>query len=105
MNTARLDARTMSEDELNNAVNSMPFLATQRLVSAWQIHRQDITKPTLRKKFLEFIEKMPDSTRLVMYESVEPRDAEKHWLNKWAEKSKLAQTQAFMLPRVKDMSG
>ena len=32
MNTARLDARSMSEDELNNAVNSMPFLANQRLV-------------------------------------------------------------------------
>ena len=41
----------------------------------------------------------------MLYESVEPRDAEKHWLNKWAEKTKLAQTQAFMLPRVKDMSG
>ena len=35
MNTARLDARSLSEDELNNAVNSMPFLAGQR------IHRED----------------------------------------------------------------
>ena len=32
MNTAHLDARTVSEDELNNAVNAMPFLAAQRLV-------------------------------------------------------------------------
>ena len=32
MNTARLEARTMSEDDLNNAVNAMPFLAKQRLV-------------------------------------------------------------------------
>jgi hypothetical protein len=41
-----------------------------------------------------------------MYESVEPRDAEKHWLVKWAEKNnKLIQTKAFMLPRLKDMTG
>ena len=104
MNTARLDARTMSEDELNNAVNSMPFLAKQRLVLLANPSAR-YNKAEVRKKFLEFIEKVPDSTRLVIYESVEPRDAEKHWLNKWAEKTKLAQTQAFMLPRVKDMSG
>lgn len=41
-----------------------------------------------------------------MYESVEPRDANKHWLVKWAEKNeKLIQTKAFMLPRLKDMTG
>jgi DNA polymerase-3 subunit delta len=104
MNTARLDARTASEDELNNAVNSMPFLASQRLVLLANPSAR-YNKAEARKKFLEFIEKIPESTRLVMYESVEQRDAEKHWLNKWAEKTKLAQTQAFMSPRVKDMSG
>jgi DNA polymerase-3 subunit delta len=41
-----------------------------------------------------------------MYESVDPRDAEKHWLVKWAEKNnKLIQSRAFMLPRLKDMTG
>ena len=104
MNTARLDARTVNEDELNNAVNSMPFLAKQRLVLLANPSAR-YNKADARKKFLEFIEKVPDSTRLVIYESVEPREAEKHWLNKWAEKTKLAQTQAFMFPRVKDMSG
>jgi len=104
MNTARLDARTMSEDELNNAVNSIPFLANQRLVLLANPSAR-YNKADTRKKLLEFIEKIPDSTRLVIYESVEPREAERHWLNKWAEKSKLARTQAFMLPRVKDMSG
>jgi DNA polymerase-3 subunit delta len=104
MNTARLDARTMSEDELNNAVNSMPFLAKQRLALLANPSAR-YNKAEARKKFLAFIEKIPDSTRLVMYEAVEPREAEKHWLNKWAEKTKLAQTQAFMSPRVKDMSG
>ena len=104
MNTARLDARTMSEDELNNAVNSMPFLANQRLVLLANPSAR-YSKAEARKKFLEFIEKIPNSTRLVIYESVESRDVEKHWLNKWAGKSKLSQTQAFMLPRLKDMSG
>ena len=32
MNTARLEARTVSEEELNNAVNAMPFLSEKRLV-------------------------------------------------------------------------
>ncbi len=104
MNTARLDARTMSEDELNNAVNAMPFLASQRLVLLANPSAR-YNKPEARKKFLEFIEKIPDSTRLVMYEAVEPKEAERHWINKWAGKSKLAQTQAFMLPRIREMSG
>ncbi|HUH97845.1 MAG TPA: DNA polymerase III subunit delta [Anaerolineales bacterium] len=104
MNTARLDARTMSEDELNNAVNSVPFLARQRLVLLANPSAR-YNKAEARKKFLEFIGKIPDSTRLVIYESVEPRDAEKHWLTKWAEKTGLAHIQACMLPRLKEMSG
>ena len=105
MNTARLDARSMSENDLNNAVNAMPFLAKRRLVLLANPSAK-YNNPSIRKKFFEFIEKMQDATRLVMYESVEPRDAEKHWLVKWAEKNeKLIQTKAFMLPRLKDMSG
>jgi len=105
MNTARLDARTMTENDLNNAVNAMPFLAKRRLVLLTNPSSK-YNNVSSRKKFLEFIEKAPDTTRLVMYETVEPRDAEKHWLVKWAEKNnKLIQTKAFMLPRLKDMTG
>ena len=105
MNTARLDARSANEDDLNNALNAMPFLAKRRLVLLENISSK-YNNPSARKKFLEFIGKTPETTRLVMYESVEPRDAEKHWLMKWAEKnSKLIQTRAFMLPRLKDMAG
>ena len=32
MNTALLEARTTSENDFNNAVNAMPFLAKSRLV-------------------------------------------------------------------------
>jgi DNA polymerase III subunit delta len=105
MNTARLDARTMSENDFNNAVNAMPFLAKRRLVLL-ENPSAKYNNQSLRKKFFEFLEKMQDTTRLVIYESVEPRDADKHWLLKWAEKNeKLTQTKAFMLPRLKDMSG
>jgi len=105
MNTARLDARSLSENDLNNAVNAMPFLARRRLVLLENISSK-YNNPSARKKFFEFIENTPETTRLVMYESVEPRDAEKHWLMKWAEKNtKLIQTRAFMLPRLKDMTG
>src|SRR5512134_511233 len=105
MNTARLDARSTSEDDMNNAINALPFLAKRRLVLLENISSK-YNNPSARKKFLEFIEKTSETTRLVMYESVEPRDAEKHWLVKWAEKnSSLIQTRAFMLPRLKDMTG
>ncbi len=105
MNTARLDARSMSEDDLNNAVNSTPFLAERRLVLLANPSAK-YNNQAIRKKFFEFIEKMQDTTQLVMYESVEPRDGEKHWLVKWAERNeKLIQAKAFMLPRLKDMTG
>ncbi|MGZ9235947.1 MAG: hypothetical protein ACXW4E_10520, partial [Anaerolineales bacterium] len=68
MNTARLDARSMSEDDLNNAVNAMPFLAKRRLVLL-QNPSSKYNNPSARKKFLEFVEKAPDTTRVVLYES------------------------------------
>src|ERR1044071_895619 len=105
MNTARLDARSMDENDLNNAVNAMPFLAKRRLVLLANPSSK-YNNPSARKKFLEFIQKSPETTRIVMYESVEPKEAEKHWLTKWAEKNdKLIQTKAFMLPRLKEMTG
>jgi len=105
MNTARLDARTLSENDLNNAVNAMPFLAKRRLVLLANPSSK-YNNASARKKFFEFIEKAPDTTRILMYESVEPKEADKHWLNKWAEKNgKLIQTKAFMLPRLKEMTG
>ncbi len=105
MNTARLDARTVSDNDLNNALNAMPFLAKRRLVLLSNPSSK-YNNASSRKKFLEYIEKSPDTTRLVMYESVEPKEAEKHWLVKWAEKNeKLIQTKAFMLPRLKEMTG
>lgn len=105
MNTARLDARTVTADDLNNAVNAMPFLAKRRLVILANPSAK-FTAPDARRKFEEFLEKVPDTARLVMYEFVEPREADKHWLVKWADKhGALIQTIAFMSPRLKEMAG
>lgn len=105
MNSARLEARSMSEDDLNNAVNAMPFLAKRRLVLL-ENPSAKYNNPSARKKFFQFLEKAPDTTRLVMYESIEPREVERHWLVKWAGKNnKFIQAKAFMLPRLKDMTG
>src|ERR1044072_2212056 len=77
MNTARLEARSMAENDLNNAVNAMPFLAKRRLVLLAKLSEK-YNNPSARKKFLEFIGKSPETTRLVMYETIDPRDVEKH---------------------------
>ncbi len=98
MNTARLEARTMGSDELNNAVNAMPFLAPIRLVMLADPSGK-YTKPNERKKFLEFIEKVPETARLVIHETMEPRDVNKHWLVKWADKDNQAgQNAGFHAP-------
>jgi DNA polymerase-3 subunit delta len=105
MNTARLEARSMSEDELNNAVNAMPFLASKRLVILGNPSAR-YNNPNIRKKFEDFLSNAPDTAKLVIHELIEPKEAEKHWLIRWAGKNASAvKTQAFMLPRQKDMAG
>jgi DNA polymerase-3 subunit delta len=105
MNTARLEARGMAEDDLNNAVNAMPFLAPKRLVILSNPSGKYNNAAT-RKKFEEFLGHTPDTARLVIHEMIEFRDAEKHWLVKWAGKNASAvKVQAFFLPRPKEMPG
>ncbi|MBK7316660.1 MAG: hypothetical protein IPI86_03140 [Anaerolineales bacterium] len=97
MNTTRLEARTMTENDLNNAVNAMPFLASKRLVFIAGPSGK-FNNPSTRKKFLEFLEKAPDTAKLVIYESIEPKEVEKHWLMKWADKNKPAGKNANLFP-------
>jgi DNA polymerase-3 subunit delta len=129
MNTAQLDARSMTQDQWNNAVNAMPFLAAQRLVilgdpSARFAQRRSKAgteeaqpedglppahdaaegefeapvKPNkvaesasqARAKFLESLEHVPPTTRLIIWEVVDANGAEKHWLAKWMREKRLA---------------
>ncbi|MBT3337670.1 MAG: DNA polymerase III subunit delta [Anaerolineae bacterium] len=99
MNTSRLEARTMSKDELNMAVNAMPFLAERRLVLLEKPSAR-YTKPKERKEFLRFLETVPPSTVLALFENVDEKKTPKHWLVKWAISAKeIARAEAFMLPK------
>jgi len=104
MNTSRFEARLTGDEELNNAVNSMPFLSDRRLVIlANPSQKYGAGEP--RKKFLEFLEKIPSTTVLVIHETVIAKEAEKHWLVKWAAKHRDAKAEALMAPNGRDMAG
>ncbi len=103
MNTAHLEARTMTENDLNTAINAMPFLAPKRLVLLGNPSAR-YSGSNERKKFEKFLENIPDTARLVIHEGMEPKEANKHWLVKWAQKNiKTIKPQAFMLPRPWEM--
>lgn len=103
MNTARLEARAVSQDELNKAVNAMPFLSEKRLVFLANPSART-SAPAARQKFLDFLLAASPSTLVVLHELVEPREAAKHWLVKRAEKGDI-KAEALMMPRLKDMPG
>lgn len=100
MNSARLDARSMTEDQWVNAVNALPFMAKQRLVvlenpSGRFARKRSKAGPAgdgrggsnstpapetgaenaaeARKKFLDSLGHMPPTTQLVITELVELR--------------------------------
>lgn len=103
MNTARLEARTMTENDFNNAVNAMPFLAAKRLVILSNPSAK-FNNVATRKKFEEFLLNTPDTAKLVIHELMEPKEVEKHWLIKWSAKnSTTVKTQSFFLPKQRDM--
>jgi DNA polymerase-3 subunit delta len=103
MNTARLEARTASQDELGNAVNAMPFLSGKRLVFLANPSARS-SVPAARQKFLDFLLAAPPSTLVVLHELMEPREFAKHWLVKRAQKGEF-KAEAWMMPRLQDMPG
>ncbi len=113
MNTARLEARTMTEDDLNNAVNAMPFLAKQRLVILSNPSARYISAEA-HKRFCDFLSRVPSTTRLVMTEELElktykdksrqEKEDEKHWLVKWVKKAGLG-LERCGLPAQWEMTG
>jgi hypothetical protein len=103
MNTARLDARSMSEDDLNNAVNAMPFLADRRLIVLANPSARYLT-PQARLKFQDFLRRCPDHTAAhhrarrpeQCRTQADAKDENKHWLVKWMKKAVCSLI--FMLP-------
>ncbi len=107
MNTSRLDARTVNENELNKAIGAMPFLAPQRLVLLENVSKKYAGQEG-HKKFVAFLETVPESTRLVLIdpEEIKDRDLASHWLIKWTVKAgEKAKSQGFMMPRQREMPG
>ena len=107
MNTSLLDARTVSEQELNNAISSMPFLADRRLVVLEHVSKR-YTGQDGHKKFIAFLENVPGFTRLVILdpEEIKPKEIPNHWLVKWVNKNPdRAEFKTFMLPTPREMPG
>lgn len=94
LNTARLDGRSLSLDELRNAVSAIPFLGARRLVVVFNPLARSENNPASQEKLLSLLAQVPESTALVLVEyrllSEEGKrksgDKKKeHWLLKWAE--------------------
>ncbi len=103
----------MSEDDLNNAVNAVPFLAKSRLVMLSNPSAR-YSNPQSRRKFFDFILKVPPTATLVISEQVDvktyrdksrqEKEDEKHWLVKWIKNTGLGM-ERFALPAQKEMTG
>jgi DNA polymerase-3 subunit delta len=113
MNTAHLDARTMTEDEWVSATTAMPFLAKQRLVLL-ENPSAKYSEAQKRKKFFDFLLKLPPTAKLLMWEHVElkgwgnkaeqEKEDLKHWLVNWMKKQGLG-LERHALPAVREMPG
>ncbi|MCX6078647.1 MAG: DNA polymerase III subunit delta [Chloroflexi bacterium] len=111
MNTSRLDVLFVSENEIANIANAMPFLAEERLLVLENVgkHFKDKEKgktQEYRKIFLTFLETVPAFTRIVILEPGEIKEKEipGHWLVKWVMKNpEIAEYKAFMLPAQREM--
>ena len=107
MNTSLLDARTVSENELNNAVGAMPFLASKRLV-VLDAPSKKYNGIEGHKKFIAFLETVAPSTLLALVDvdEIKEREIPNHWLVKWAAKNgDIAKSESFLLPKQREMPG
>jgi DNA polymerase-3 subunit delta len=116
LNTTRLDGRQASEDDLFSAANSMPFLAERRVVILSNPFAR-IQSDAARKRFLAFLNGLPESTALVLV--VEDEFVRKgkewdwkslsatktQWMRKWiGEVGKRADYRPCRLPQMNEMS-
>ncbi|MGE5028080.1 MAG: DNA polymerase III subunit delta, partial [Betaproteobacteria bacterium] len=101
MNTSRLDVRTVTENDLNTAVNAMPFLAPQRLI-IFDNPAAHYSQAAQQKKFLEFLKQVPETANLVLTEIGQLKES--HWLVKWARNAgQGVEALVFNVPKLRDM--
>ncbi|MCJ7723132.1 MAG: DNA polymerase III subunit delta [Anaerolineales bacterium] len=110
MNITRLDGRSLTDEELNNAVNSLPFLGDKRLVLLANPSDRYQNKKG-QELFTQLLEKVPETTRIVIHGNMENPDKEKKkkeesWLLKWAGKAGgLVSVERHVMPRAWEMTG
>ncbi len=108
LNTARLDGRTYNLDDLPQITNAVPFLTRRRLVILTSPTARLASEPA-RKKFCDQLEKIPETTALVLVENqvlTERRrtTAKEHWLEAWANQHpERTLVKQFLLPRGPEM--
>lgn len=118
LNISRLDGRYFKPDELLSVAGTMPFLARRRIVildnpMANLVARDKISKKeelgvqVAQEKFLEILEKIPETTGLCLVESITEKEKKKiQWFFDWAAKdTKRIFTKEFSLPRGAQMQG
>jgi DNA polymerase III subunit delta len=114
LNTARLDARNASDEDIRTAASSIPFLADRRLVVL--LHPSDKVRKAAAERFLAFLDSLPSTTALVLIQEDNQRYNSKshayewdtfsdtHALMLWARKvGKRAFVKDFRLPRQQEM--
>jgi DNA polymerase III subunit delta len=89
MNLSRLDGRSYEPASLLATASAMPFLAKRRLVIL-EHPLARLNTPEAKQKFLETLEKIPETTALALVEyhtltsDKDRKDGKIHWLEKWA---------------------
>jgi DNA polymerase III subunit delta len=100
MNFARFEARGLDDNEFNNAVQAMPFLAQQRIVVLAGVAAK-YTSAATQKAFLATLEAVPPTAQLVLVEWSVLKD--NNWLLKWAQAH--AAVESFLQPRARELPG
>ncbi len=89
MNTTRLDGRSFSLSQLKDAVATVPFLASKRLVILSHPTSRLKEKPE-QEEFINYLSAIKPTSKLVLVEydflttEREKKDSRLNWLEKWA---------------------
>ncbi len=110
IDTARLDGRYASMSDLENAVNTLPFLSPRRIVILFHPLAR-LANANNKDKFVALLGKIPPSVTLVLveYKSLTDERARKkgqlHWLEAWAARAgERVELKHYPPPRAAEMT-
>ena len=93
LNTNRFDGKTLAFSQLQHACDSIPFIAEKRLVVVNDLLKN---KPPFLDELIEYLPKLPGTTRLVFIES--QNLSKNHPLIKLAQSSDRGYVKSFVRP-------